>query len=453
MGIASTPRMKTLKPGIAHRFGRAVALQLALVAVAAVLGTWGAGWVMKEILVKQALETEAHYFWKSRKQNPDFNLPDTRNLTGFLSTENNSSLLPADLQDLDSGFHELPSQSDYSVALVSQKNNEKLVLLFDGEQVHELTLYFGLLPLGVVLVLVYCSIYLGYRFYRSSVSPVISLAKKVESLDLESVSNNEFKPETLDLSTDREIVTLTKALDRLTKRVREFISRERDFTRDVSHELRSPLTVISIACDMLLTEQELVRPAKNSVHRIKRAADDMKSLAEAFLLLARESDGSLTTEPVNVNELLAEEAERFRPLLEGKPVELNIKTNCQLEVNAPSKVLSVIISNFLGNAVMYTDTGTIDLIIDSTRLIVQDSGIGMEVDDKGQAFKPYFRGSNSRRGGHGVGLSIVKKLSDRFSWQVDLTSEPGVGTTATLHMPQANYFLLETPLTSAPISS
>ena len=453
MGIASTPRMKTLKPGIAHRFGRAVAIQLTLVAVAAVLGTWGAGWVMKELLVKQALETEANYFWKSRQQNPDFNLPDTRNLTGFLSTENNSSLLPADLQDLDSGFHELPSQSDYSVALVSQKNNEKLVLLFDGEQVHELTLYFGLLPLGVVLVLVYCSIYLGYRFYRSSVSPVISLAKKVESLDLESVGNNEFKPETLDLSTDREIVTLTKALDRLTKRVREFISRERDFTRDVSHELRSPLTVISIACDMLLTEQELVRPAKNSVHRIKRAADDMKSLAEAFLLLARESDGSLTTEPVNVNELLAEEAERFRPFLEGKPVELNIKTNCQLEVNAPSKVLSVIISNFLGNAVMYTDTGTIDLIIDSNRLIVQDSGIGMEVDDKGQAFKPYFRGSNSRRGGHGVGLSIVKKLSDRFSWQVDLTSEPGVGTTATLHMPQANYFLLETPLTSAPISS
>ena len=453
MGIAFTPRMKTLKPGIAHRFGRAVAIQLTLVAVAAVLGTWGAGWVMKELLVKQALETEANYFWKSRQQNPDFNLPDTRNLTGFLSTENNSSLLPADLQDLDSGFHELPSQSDYSVALVSQKNNEKLVLLFDGEQVHELTLYFGLLPLGVVLVLVYCSIYLGYRFYRSSVSPVISLAKKVESLDLESVCNNEFKPETLDLSTDREIVTLTKALDRLTKRVREFISRERDFTRDVSHELRSPLTVISIACDMLLTEQELVRPAKNSVHRIKRAADDMKSLAEAFLLLARESDGSLTTEPVNVNELLAEEAERFRPLLEGKPVELNIKINCQLEVNAPSKVLSVIISNFLGNAVMYTDTGTIDLIIDSNRLIVQDSGIGMEVDDKGQAFKPYFRGSNSRRGGHGVGLSIVKKLSDRFSWQVDLTSEPGVGTTATLHMPQANYFLLETPLTSAPISS
>ena len=453
MGIASTLRMKTLKPGIAHRFGRAVAIQLTLVAVAAVLGTWGAGWVMKELLVKQALETEANYFWKSRQQNPDFNLPDTRNLIGFLSTENNSSLLPADLQDLDSGFHELPSQSDYSVALVSQMNNEKLVLLFDGEQVHELTLYFGLLPLGVVLVLVYCSIYLGYRFYRSSVSPVISLAKKVESLDLESVGNNEFKPETLDLSTDREIVTLTKALDRLTKRVREFISRERDFTRDVSHELRSPLTVISIACDMLLTEQELVRPAKNSVHRIKRAADDMKSLAEAFLLLARESDGSLTTEPVNVNELLAEEAERFRPLLEGKPVELNIKTYCQLEVNAPSKVLSVIISNFLGNAVMYTDTGTIDLIIDSNRLIVQDSGIGMEVDDKGQAFKPYFRGSNSRRGGHGVGLSIVKKLSDRFSWQVDLTSEPGVGTTATLHMPQANYFLLETPLTSAPISS
>ena len=248
--------MPTLKPGIARRFGRAVALQLTLVAVAAVLGTWGAGWVMKELLVKQALQTEADYFWLRRSEDSLFELPDTRNLTGYMYRGADSSPVPNEMRSLALGFHELPSQSDYSVALVSEKNGEKLILLFDGEQVHELTLYFGLLPLGVVLVLVYCSLYLGYRFYRSSVSPVIRLARKVESLDLEAVGDDGFKLESPNLSADREIVTLSEALDRLSQRIREFITREREFTRDVSHELRSPLTVIGIACEMLLSEQE-----------------------------------------------------------------------------------------------------------------------------------------------------------------------------------------------------
>lgn len=438
--------MPTLKPGIARRFGRAVALQLTLVAVAAVLGTWGAGWVMKELLVKQALQTEADYFWLRRSEDSLFELPDTRNLTGYMYRGADSSPVPNEMRSLALGFHELPSQSDYSVALVSEKNGEKLILLFDGEQVHELTLYFGLLPLGVVLVLVYCSLYLGYRFYRSSVSPVIRLARKVESLDLEAVGDDGFKLESPNLSADREIVTLSEALDRLSQRIREFITREREFTRDVSHELRSPLTVIGIACEMLLSEQELPRQAKNSVHRIKRAVDDMKSLVEAFLLLAREAEGSLTTETVKINEMLSEEADRYQPLLEGKPVELKITSNCQLDINAPPKILSVIISNFLSNSVMYTDEGSIELIIEDKYLIVKDSGIGMQIAEKGQAFTPYFRGSNSRKGGHGVGLSIVKKLCDRFGWQVDLTSEPGIGTTATLYMPHAKQSPLDDQL-------
>jgi len=68
-----------------RRFTRAVTFQLLLVGLAAVLGIWGAGAIMKEMLVRQALLTEAEYFWELRSANPAFPVPDTRNLTGYLS--------------------------------------------------------------------------------------------------------------------------------------------------------------------------------------------------------------------------------------------------------------------------------------------------------------------------------------------------------------------------------
>ena len=121
---------------------------------------------------------------------------------------------------------------------------ERLTLIFEGEQVRSLALWFGLVPLMIVLVIVYVSLYLGYRFYRGSVSPVVRLAHEVENLQLESTQHPDFDVTDLPQGADREIMVLSGALKHLVERVQEFIAREREFTRDVSHELRSPLTVV-----------------------------------------------------------------------------------------------------------------------------------------------------------------------------------------------------------------
>ena len=95
--------MPPIRAGIVRRFTRVVTFQLLLVGLAAALGTWGAGWIMKEMLVRQALSTEAEYFWSARATDKAFPAPDTRNLTGFLS---GSRELPDDLRALSTGFHE-----------------------------------------------------------------------------------------------------------------------------------------------------------------------------------------------------------------------------------------------------------------------------------------------------------------------------------------------------------
>ncbi|MDH3317792.1 MAG: HAMP domain-containing histidine kinase [Gammaproteobacteria bacterium] len=418
----------TRKVGLGERFGRAFLIQAILIALAAILGVYAAAFAIEEILIKQALREEADYFWEKRQANPVFPLPDTLNLTTFMSGASGGGAVPQALRQLEPGFHHLPAQPDFSVVYVTEKENQRLYLVFDGEQVGELALYFGLVPLASVLVVIYLLTWIGYRLSRSALSPILWLSRQVHKLDPEAPDAAVFSIESLPGKPDREIVALADALERLSRRINEFAERERNFTRDASHEFRSPLTVIKIAADMLLTEQELDTPARNSVLRIRRAADDMEELTEVFLLLARESEHGISTDPVCVNEIIAEELERSKVRLGVKPVEVTVHSSCRLITEASDKVLSVLFGNLIRNAFDYTDSGTVTIQVNPGSVSIEDSGQGMHGEDVDRVFEPFYRGGLRQRGGHGVGLTIVKRLSDRFGWPVHVSSEIGVGT-------------------------
>jgi signal transduction histidine kinase len=84
----------------------------------------------------------------------------------------------------------------------------------------------------------------------------------------------------------------------------------------------------------------------------------------------------------------------------------------------------------------YTDAGTVEVTVGPGRLVIEDTGPGMAPEEVASVFKPFYR-AGRRRGGHGVGLTIVKRLSDRFGWPVGIDSEPGVGTRVTVEFPDA----------------
>ena len=228
---------------------------------------------------------------------------------------------------------------------------------------------------------------------------------------------------------------LTSAMRGLTERLLEFVERERNFTRDASHELRSPLTVIKIGANMLLKDDGLSPQARESVQRIRDAAADMEELTEAFLLLARETDQSMPLQWVSVNETVESEVERARVVAEDNSVSIETREEGLLLVPAPPKVLSSIIGNLLRNGLSYTDAGTVTLLVASDRIVISDTGPGMEPDQVENVFKPFYR-AGRRRGGHGVGLTIVKRLSDRFGWPVSIDSAPGEGTRVTVAFPE-----------------
>ena len=408
--------------GLRARLGRTFLIQATLIGTAAVLGVFLASILLEGVLIRQALREEAAHYWKQHARNPASPLPATLNLTGYLDTP------PAQLSALKDGYHELTIEGVRAVVYVARHAGKRLYLVFDHSGVGRLATVFGLLPLAMVLLVLYLSTWLAFRASRRAFSPVIALARVVRSLDPAQPDPAQLNPARLPLDADDEVRELADALERYALRLNEFLARERDFTRDASHELRSPLTVIQAAAGLLEEDPGLGEAGQRSVSRITRAVRDMEGLIAAFLLLAREFQAGLPLESNCVNEILVEEMERARLLAVGKPVEARLIATHQLHVEAPDKVLPILLGNVLRNAFAYTDAGEVIAEIRASSVVIRDTGVGFSPGTLDALYQPFVRGDSGKHEGHGVGLTIVRRLSDRFGWPVEIVSQPGLGT-------------------------
>jgi signal transduction histidine kinase len=308
---------------------------------------------------------------------------------------------------LPAGYHERLIDDVETVVYVSDRGGQRLYLVFDRSGVGRLAAVFGLLPLAMVLLVLYLTTWLAFRASRRAFSPVIALARQVRELDPTAPDPAKLDPARLPREADDEVRELADALARYAQRLNEFVERERNFTRDASHELRSPLTVIQMATGLLDADEGLSDASRRSVARIARAARDMEELTSAFLLLARESQSGLLLEPTCVNDVLAEELERAQPLAEGKPVTSRLGATHRLHVDAPEKVLAVLLGNLLRNAFSYTDAGEVTVEVGAASVVIRDTGVGIAPGQIDAMYQPFVRGDAGRRGGHGVGDSLV----------------------------------------------
>lgn len=422
----------TAERGLTRRLGRELLLQAIYISLAVLVGVFVAAHLMENVLIEQALQGEADYYWHREEAMPGGPLPDTKNMTGY--REGYGVGVPADLAGLTDGFHRRAEPRE-TLTLVTSQNNDRLFLVFEVEQVGDLVTMFGVIPLAFALIVIYLSTYSAYRVSRRAVSPLVLLAKQVQQLDPAEPDADLFQVDPA-FEADEEINVLADALQDLVNRVTEFAERERRFTRDTSHELRTPLTVIKMAADRLLRDRELSEDKVEVLMRIKSSVKDMEELTSAFLLLARESGQGLTSEWVCVNDVVAAELERARIIDPASQITLQVQEECRLMVQAPEKVVESVVGNLLRNALAYTDAGQVSVQIKPHTVFIEDTGPGMAPSEVEKVFQPYFR-NQRQRGGFGVGLTIVKRLTDRFNWAIKIESEPAKGTRVKLEFPDA----------------
>jgi signal transduction histidine kinase len=414
---------------------RVAFMQAAAISLAAVIGVFAASAVLKNVLIQRALQQEAAHYWNRLERDPRAAMPDTYNMTGYLMPPQDAQALPPPLRGLGPGYHALPRAQGGSLVLVEERGDRRMLLLFKQEQVDSLAFWFGVVPLALVLASVYLTAWLTYRNSRRAISPVIWLARQVEEFDPLRPDASVLDPRRLPRDVEGETLTLANSLHGFATRIGRFVQREHDFTRDASHELRTPLTVIRVAGDLMDADPTLSAGARRSLRRMQAAGRDMEALIEAFLILAREGDTGLPDEDFDAAELAREELDKAQPLVAGRPVELVLREEQALVLHAPARVFSVLLGNLLRNACHYTESGSVTVTVRADAITVADTGVGMSAEELGRAFDPFFRGGDQRKDGQGIGLSIVRRLSERHGWPVRLDSEPGRGTIATISFP------------------
>ena len=422
--------------GIRRKLWVVFVMQLAAISFATVLSVYGAATILEDVLIKQALKEEAAHFWAFRAADPSAQLPNTANMRGYLLAPGGTrSALPAALRALAPGYHRLGGSGHEDLVYVTDAAPGQLYLVFKQEQVDRLAFLFGFVPLSVVLLIIYITHYLTYRASRRALSPVIGLASVVRRWDPKHPDLAALEPANLPPNSDGDVEVLARALHGFASRIESFIERERNFTRDASHELRTPLTVVKVAAGVLEEEPALSPFGQRSVHRIRRAAREMEALIESFLILAREDNTGLPEEDFIANEVVRDELERAQDLVIGKPVQLLLEQPQRFALHASPRVFAVLIGNLIRNACLYTERGSVTATVGEGTVRIADTGIGMSAEELARVTQPFFRAGRSRSDGHGVGLTIVRRLADRFGWQVEFESELNAGTAVTVRFP------------------
>ena len=263
---------------------------------------------------------------------------------------------------------------------------------------------------------------LGSYFARRVVTPISDLAGAVAHgrTPLPSTGRKD------------ELGILARALEAHTTALRAVLDRERFFTGDVSHELRSPLTVIMGAAEILMANASDAA-TRAPAERIYRAACEAAECVTVLLLLARAPElGRLA--PVQVDAIAGREVERYRGLVAGKAVTMQYRDGAQFSVRAPAELCAAAIGNLVRNACQYTEAGTVSVALEPGRLVVEDTGPGLPAAVRDTLAQPGAHTPVPSRGsaGTGLGLSLVLRICEYLGASLVYQDRPGGGSRFTI---------------------
>jgi signal transduction histidine kinase len=240
---------------------------------------------------------------------------------------------------------------------------------------------------------------------------------------------------------DNEIGRLATAFDETYNELEAALQRERLFTADVGHELRTPLMVISSSSELLLDDPALADVYRTRLLRIHSASKEIDQQLAAYLMLSRSAGAAHGFALAEVLGVAQEEAARWRARAAQLGLEIELEANACTQPAPPAQaaggrlpvypapLLRIVLSNLIRNALQHASSGTRIVIRTTPALIeVADDGPGIALDVQPTVFAPFVHGGSASPENLGLGLSLVQRICQHQGWQVSLDSSPGRGT-------------------------
>ena len=384
---------------------------------------------LEDQLIGATLKQELDDYVTQLRLDPSVVEPFYTRIQGYITRPGDpNQTVSSEVRDLPTGVHDVRIAGGAFKAAVRKEEELWAFLIYDVSDNQRLKQQLIFALVGVVIVFSVLSFMLGAWSSRRVMKPVTDLADRLGSL------SEEGKPERLAVHfADDEVGQLADALDSYADRLHHLVERDREFNADVSHELRSPLTVITGATELLLAQPDLDEKVRTRLLRIARAARQSADITTALLHLVRAEQGiDKDSSAHEVGRIVNEVVHLYEPLVGNKALALRVVEEDRVSVIAPESVVAVTVGNLIGNAMRYTSEGDVLITIGNGRVRVEDTGPGIPEEDLERVFERHYRGQNITGKGAGLGLAIVKRLCELYGWSIHFSNRDAGGLCAEL---------------------
>ena len=334
------------------------------------------------------------------------------------------------------------------VTFIDSNTSYILSLSVSESTVNQIMITFLNITPVILLLIFVISIISAQIISRVITKPVIeisNISKKLTNLDMTWRCNTSRTDEIgiLANNLDKMAKRLNETLDELTianKQLQKDIEQEKErenaqiqFFRAVSHELKTPLTIIKGELEGMICEVGEYKDKKKYLKHSLKVANEMENLIKEILSVAMMKDENfkLNVKAFNLTNIIKNVCRKYQGIAEDKKIEIIADIQDNYEFRGDERLLENSISNIIGNAIMYSpEKETVYINFKDKCIKIENTGIHIEKEHLKQLFEPFFRVDKSRNkntGGSGLGLYIVKTIFDyhNISYKIE-NSQKGI---------------------------
>ncbi len=294
-----------------------------------------------------------------------------------------------------------------------------------------------------LLLIILTPIYLAlsvagaYILARRAIRPITEITKAAET-----ISAGDLSKRITGITTKDEVQELADTFNTMLNRLQESFDRERQFTSDASHELRTPVAVIS-ACAEDLKGSVKDSEGRQSLEAIQKESYRMNKIISQLLLLTRGYEGRyhVEKETLELHEVVGSVMDELSELAASSQIQLFNKVPENSVIYADQSLMTQLLINLIGNGIKYgVQGGKVTVRASNSEetctFTVSDNGIGIKENELEYIFERFYRADKARdRSGSGLGLSIVKWIVELHNGRISVSSEYGKGTQVTVTFP------------------
>ena len=313
---------------------------------------------------------------------------------------------------------------------------DSVMVFIDQEEVRHLA-DFKLYALGVVLATGLFGGTIFILLIRRTLSPLAVLTEKVAATDMDAMAE---KNSLVLKEGAYEIVALSEAFQKTLDKIYDNYEKERLFSVNVAHELRTPLAVLRTRVDVFKKKRGTMDPELEAfVESMEKNIRRLSDLVEEVLFLGR--DGAPEFRPVNVKAMAQELLLDLEEKAEAKNVAISLEGD-DMVIQTDDALLERALYNLIDNGIKYNRPGgSLSIVLsekgEDALIAVADTGVGMSNEAKAKAFDLFYRADPSRNhDGYGVGLALVREIARRLGGKIQIEDNHPTGTIFEFTLPK-----------------